>query len=526
MSNFALQFIPSIDPRDMTPAQRIEAARNGTLPEPDENSTQYADREALRNMGVQAETGMRDQTMSGVNEGIAQFLGFPVDTVTSGVNAASSAINNVTGSNIPPIENPLYGSEMISDLMDPVISDMPPQTTAQRYGRRVGQEVGFGVPASATMAGLPGKLGQMARTNLPAYMGGGAASDTVAGIAGQTSREIAPNSAIADFLASSLAGVGAAAGMSRASKSRPDAPTRAEIETRTNDLYDQTKGVTLTDQASQEYLDRVKNRMTAEGGDAYSHPKAAAQVRRIENNPRPDIYGVEQSRRKIRDNVARNADESPMGSALVKEVDDYLSTLTPNDVMSGDPESAVDALRRARASAHTGIKYDEVMDGLDEARRRTEGAGTAGNTLNNATQEVGKLYKKEVSRRKPQLSGGYTPDEIAAMERIVFPSKTERTLQRIGRFSPSTGALQSMAATAGGGAGVTAGLMSGNPAYYAAAVPPVAGVLAQSAAERMKNRNIAELLDTIQRGGVAVPKQASPALRAALIAQLMKSGAQ
>ncbi|MEM9880960.1 MAG: hypothetical protein AAF862_16970, partial [Pseudomonadota bacterium] len=402
------------------------------------------------------------------------------------------------------------------------ISDVSPQTAGQRYARRVGQEVGFGAPAALTMAALPG-LGPMAQSNLPAYMGASTASDVAAGTAGQTAREIAPESDMLDLAATLAGGSTAGLAMANASKSRPAAPTREEIGAEAGRLYDQTKGVSLTDDASAEYLNRLQQRLEMEGGDALSHPKASAQIRRVEKNPRMDVYGIEQSRRKIRDNVARNADEGAMGRELLSEIEGYLDSLTPQDITSGNADEAVTALRQARAAAHTGYKHDTVRDALDTAKRRTERAGTGGSALNNTTQEIEKIYRNEVSRSNPQKSAGYTPDEVAKMEEIVFPSTYERNLQRLGRLSPTTGA-HSNTSLLGGGAGITAGATTGNPLFYAAAVPPVVGMIAEGLARRAKSKHTDELVDIIARGGAAEPKKSSEAIRASLVAQLMTAG--
>ena len=109
------------------------------------------------------------------------------------------------------------------------------------------------------------------------------------------------------------------------------------------------------------------------------------------------------------------------------------------------------------------------------------------------------------------------------MEEIVFPSTYERNLQRLGRLSPTTGA-HSNTSLLGGGAGITAAATTGNPLFYAAAVPPAVGMIAETLARRSKNKHTDELVDIIARGGAAEPKKSSEAIRAALVAQLLTAG--
>lgn len=493
MSDFALQFIPGGEEDKPKPKPR--------------------------------KTNLIEQGMSGVNEGVAQFLGAPVDAVTGALNLGVTGVNALAGTQIPKIENPVGGSGTMRALLDPTISDVDPQSSAQRIVRRVGQEVGFGVPASLTLAGTPTAIGNMVRASLPGYMIGNTAGDVGAGIAGQIAEDIAPNSATAQIAATLLGGTGSAMLADRLMTRTPKAPTRADVEARTNDLYGQVQnsGANLTPTAQADFESRLRQRFAAEGGDPLAYPKANAQLNVVGDNPRQSIYGIEQARRRIRDKVARSPDEAAIGGDLMAEIDDYLKSLTPAQVASNsvDPQDVVGTLTKARQSAHQGIKHDEVADAIARAESRTATTGTAGNSLNAQSQEIRRLYDKEVSLRKPQSSGGYTPDEIEAMRRIVFPGGTERMMQRIGRFSPTTGNLQASLATFGGGGGLVGAAMTGNPMPALAAIPSLAGMGAQAVAENMKSKRIQELLATILNDGQRLAPVRNQGARAAIVSQLL-----
>ena len=496
MSDFALQFIPGEDEEKKKPARQ---------------------------------TGLVEQGMSGVNEGIAQALGFPVDMATMALNAGIGGVNKLSGAQIPQIQDPVGGSGTMTRMLDPTISDVDPQSAGQRYARRIGQELGFGVPMSGAMAAT-GPLAPLARTSLPTYMAGNTAADVGAGVAGQTSREIAPNSDALDLVVSLIGGGVGAKAVDSAMTRKPQVPTRADVETRTNQLYDAVKnsGADLTPQAQADLNTRLRQKFAAEGGDPLAYPKTNAQLNVIENNPRQSIYGVEQARRRVRDKVARSPDEAAMGGDIMAEVDAYLRGLQPGDISSNavDPQEVVEALGRARSSAHQGIKADEVQDAINRAQSRTETTGTAGNSLNAQSQEIRKLYDKEVSLRNPQKSGGYSPDEVEAMKKIVFPSGTERTMQRIGRFAPTTGSLQAHMSTGVTGGGVIGALATGNPLYALAAAPSIVGVGAQALAERSKDKNIKNLIATILNDGLAPKAKKSSAAQAAIISQILNAQPQ
>lgn len=493
MSDFALQFIPGGD--DKKPSQK-------------------------------AKTSLREQGMSGINEGIAGFLGTPVDLLTTGINAATGGVNKVAGTDIPPIEDPVGGSDSFRRALGFSISDTEPQTVGQRYVRRIGQEVGYGAPLTMATMGA-GPLSQAAMQAPKAFAGANVAADVGAGVAGQTAREIAPDNATLDFFASLIGGTGSALGVDRAMRSRPQVQTRAELQKTTDDLYDQVRdsGADLTPQAQEAFNDRLRSRFAEEGGDALAYPKANSQLNVIGNNPRQSVYGVEQARRRLRDKVARSPDEAAIGRDLVDETEAYLRSLTPGDVASNsvNPQDVVETLEKARRSAHQGIKADEITDALNRAGSSAETAGTGGNILNRQSQEIRKIYDKEVSLRKPQASGGYTPDEIEAMRRIVFPGKSERLLQRVGRFAPTTGNLQASLATFGGGGGLMGALATGNPALALAAAPSAAGIASQAMAERLKAKRIEELMQAILNRGRAATPSANPGARAAIVSQLLNA---
>lgn len=532
MSDFALQFIPMLDPSTLTAKERGEIARQGQYPPPSTRAlgrTTKADQRALDNMGIQYETGMLDQFGSGLNTGLAWFAGAPVDGPTWVANKVTEGINTVTGADIPPIERPIGGSErLIEGMRDetPLISQMPPQTVGQRYARRTGEEIGFGVPTALATGGTPALTGQVATRQPGRYLTASTAGDMASAVAGQTAREIAPDSHLTDFVASILGGT--AGGTAAASLTRPRgnaAPTRTResLQAETDAAYAATRGAELTPDAQQALTDRLWARMELEGGDALSHRKAHNQVSRIAKNPRPDIYGVEQGLRQISKYVARNADEAPMGMSLMDEIDDYLRSLTPDDIATGplrngpDPQEAVAALHKGRGLAHQGFKYDEVANAQEMAHI----AADQGQNKVAATQrEIGNLYRNQVDARKSHTAGGYTPEEMAALRRVARPSAGQRALRTVGQMSPTSSSIPSMLTGGMGVSGATAALASGNPWLAATAVPPIVGAAANTVAKRVQGKNVQGILDAILENTPKRQKGISDEARAAIINQL------
>jgi hypothetical protein len=468
-----------------------------------------------------------DQFSSGLNEGIASFAGAPVDLVTGALNLGAKGINAVAGTEIPPIENPVGGSETFRGLMDPLISDTAPQTTAQRFLRRGGQELGFGIPAAMTGAAIPG-FGAAAREAMVPYMATSVAGDVGAALGGQTAREFAPDSGMADFLASMIGGGGLAYTASRMTPETVPVQSLDELKQGNADKWATIKGSpdTLTPEASARlspelYAMLQEKRAT----NPNLFPRANATVDDIAALPPKSLYEVEEARRLAGRNVAANADEAAVGVEMKKTIDEYLTGLKPDDVQGADPEASIALMREARKGSHQAFKADEIVNKEMRGESRAATAGTGGNEVNAIRQNVRTVFDRE---RDPTLrgkSGGYTPDEMAAMERVVMGTGGQNFARLLGRLSPNAGALPLMA-SGGGLATAAAGLATGNPLMTLAAAPSMVGMISKTAAENMTKKEIARLLATITNGGKAPAKSAArSAAERAIVEQLLSTAA-
>lgn len=495
-----------------------EARRRGLVPEAGGQTPQ-----AAPVAQKQPQTNIVEQAGSGVNEGLASAFGAPVDAMTWLLNKGSQGINAVTGYDLGQIENPVGGSESLRGGLSPFISDVAPQSAGQRYARRVGQEVGYGVPAAVAATAVPA-IGPAARANFPAYMGASVASDVGAGIGGQTAREIAPESDTLDFIMSMGGGMGTAAGISAGSKSRPKAPTLDDVDRRARDAYQRAEqsGVQLTDAGRQGVVDRLGT-VTAENraGNPNLYPRTNEVLGDVSRRPPMSLWDAEELRRQIGNDIAGDPSEARVGVALKQELDDYLRTIQPNEVRGGNAAEAVADLAEGRAASHTSRKAREVMQAEARGESRAATTGTGGNVLNAQSQNVRRIYDNETDLLKSGRRSGYTPDELEAMRRIVFPSRSQRALRTVGRLSPGTGGLMAAANTAASGGGVAGALATGNPYALLATAPGAAGMIAQGLAEGSKKKALRELVDTILRGGVAAPKTPNQGARAAIAAQLL-----
>lgn len=182
-----------------------------------------------RQAGQTSPGRMVTQGMSGVNEGIASALGFPVDVANLALRGSESLMENVTGRDLPSVQIPAGGSQTFRDLMTSTNSILPEsQVPIERFVRRVGQDVGAGIIPGVGFAARAGRpLATLASDVLySAGSGAGAATAQSMGDAG-----IIDDNPFWE-LAGSILGVGSVAGLSAAGSRlitpNPASPARLE----------------------------------------------------------------------------------------------------------------------------------------------------------------------------------------------------------------------------------------------------------------------------------------------------------
>jgi hypothetical protein len=126
--------------------------------------------------------GIGTQFLAGVNQGVANLAGLPVDLATAGINKVGGAFG------MDPIENPFMGSQYFQNVMEMPqtlrgqrrSSEYQPQSPAERFARRGGEYAGASIiPGSATV-GAARKLGIGPASSTAA--GEAAAAATAAGL--------------------------------------------------------------------------------------------------------------------------------------------------------------------------------------------------------------------------------------------------------------------------------------------------------------------------------------------------------
>ena len=460
----------------------------------------------------QPSTSLLRQSMSGVNTGLANLLGTPVALAQGVANLPARAINFAAGTDIPLIDNAIGGPQQFGDAMRAVDSnyDVAPQTTAQRYSRRIGEEIGA---SAVPMLGATGRMANEGGKALAKAYALSTASDVGAGSAGQLARDMAPDRPWVEALAS-LAGGGVPLGVSRINEPS-SGPTIEQLRAQKDAAYKLVDGspVTLTTDAVDEFAGIVQRNILSEGALLDLPPEirqAYTRVGRLGNTRPATISEIDDFRKVVSSDIAGNmasANTSRIGQGLVRDIDEYLDGIQPNRLTGGTAQETaqtIDNLVEARRLNRIVAQSDGLMGdtgAVSKAVRRAESSATGGNEVNAIRQNIRSILDSPAKRRQ------YSAAQLAQMDDIVSGNKVTNSMRWMANnFSPTRGALPM--ATAGGATALGATV---NPAFYAL---PVGGLLSQVGSEALTQMQTRRLDDFI-RNSDKVVSNLTPAQRAA-----------
>jgi hypothetical protein len=452
------------------------------------------------------------QGLSGINEGIGNILGFPVDMTTLGINAATTGINKLTGTQIPQITDPVGGSDSIHKLMSPTIGPESSNPSLQMT-RRVGQEIG-----AMTIPGA----GPIVRSARPAMtFGKEMLAATGSGLGGAIAEQVAPGNALAEF-GGQLVGGMTPGSLSRIAKrgGKPPAKTVDDLRADKNAAYAAVDnlGVAYSPQFYDNMLANIAQKVTAKNISPTRHEAAYSFISDMASRRgKPyTLTELDQLRQEVRRDLLTpsygnqsKAADAYFGEIILEEIDDFIANAKPADLISGNPKDAANAILMARSLNTRLRKTEMVEDALAKATRQAESSGSGGN-INNAIRQQFKAILNS-----PKKLASFTKDERAQMEKLVRQGKTEDLLRWVGKFSP-------------GGNGLIGMLQVGgtilNPSIAAL---PVAGMVAKGiadkgtikAAEAFQQRVATGAPPKTARPGPMVTKEMLDRQRALLLAQ-------
>lgn len=515
------------------PTEKIEEALQKAIAQSDiANALLFEGELNKRNASRASDTGLVEQGVSGVYEGIASGLGAPVDLVTSGLNKLGM-----------DIQQPVGGRESIEGLFqalsgDRAISDVDPQTAGQRIARRTGNVVGETIPAATALAtagpkaaitaapsawnsfknALASVRGEaaaapatFAATEAATAVGGGLAESSVA--------EILPDNPTAQMIANVL---GAVAGgkvseiPERLLKPKTTGPLTADdLKKEAGNLYElqKTKGLSaqpdVTDKIFGDvfsyldqsgYLSPVRGSNQVRVAPDYNKLRVVVNTLEAYADKGMTAANIQTMRRSIAGRMrdAQGEERNALRNVL-RLFDENTANLAPQ-------------IKVANAMYSRAMKAEQMEELLELAKTR---AVSANLDMENAIRtEFRPLVRNIIKGREI----GWSQDEIAQLKQIVEGGSAENMARFIGKFAP-TGVV-----SAGLGGGIPYGLAfqtTGDPLVSGAVAGATMGVgmLGKKTGAMLQKQNVDQLYQSIVQGRNMTPA-AQQRLYAALTAYL------
>lgn len=443
------------------------------------------------------QSNMLEQGLSGLNEGIAQGLGLPVDLATMGINAGTGGVNALLHTNIPQIDNPVGGSGTFTQMLSPTIKP-PTDNPADQMTRRISQEVGAML--------IPG-IGPVARSAKPLST---AAKELVAslgsGTGAATAQQIAPGNPLAEF-AGQMAGGFAPGSIARMAERKAPAVSMDALRGDKNAAYKATQnlGISYKPQAYDNLLTEILTDAKNDHISPTRHERAYSFIADMVNRRGQPMTLTELDQ--LRQEVYRDlikpglsndalAADAHFGEIIKDNIDAFLAKAGPNEVLSGDAADANAAIIKARDLNSKYRKTQLIEDAVTKATRRTASTGSGGNINNAIRQNIRAILDN------PKKAAAFTADEKARMEALIKQGNLENLLRLVGKFSPGGNGLMGMLQVGG---------TILNP--HMAALP-VAGMVAKGIADNKVINDAMALRNRVATGAPAPKVGMTPDQRA------------
>lgn len=349
---------------------------------------------------------------------------------------------------------------------------------------------------------------------LPGYAakGGQYNSQDVLGLAGMIS-PMSPAARVGEYTPSFLA---------PGSKSaKPVTPTTQELKTAASSGYDVARdmGVTYSSDAVKNMASGIESSLNQEGRIGELNPETFALLKKLQNPPDDSFVTLDslQALRRRFGDVAGSPDpaKSAAASIAINKLDDFLERggmdqFAQAPLLAGSPsaegtaaQQAAGILKAARGNSAAAFRANDIADLSDKAQLRAAAANSGRNIGNTLRQRLASLLSSNTGTR------GYSPEEIAAMEKVVEGTPTTNTLRSVSnKLGGGGGAAQTLIGALGAGLGSHFGTEG---AMVGAAIPTVVGTGARSMANTLTKRSLGQIEDMIrQRSPLYASRVANP----------------
>jgi hypothetical protein len=403
--------------------------------------------------------------------------------------------------------------------------------------------------SNAGLLGMAKRMGQgaLSAATLPGDVYSG--KTQMEGPDGQVSPEVIKRAADLAAIASPVnpavrAGESAIPGISAMRPQSPVIPTTEQLKAAGASDINAAKqsGLDIAAPAIGDYSRQIQQKLFDSGIHPVDAPNTYAKLKELENAPVDSVTTAAnlQSFRESLGNTAQNfnpnaAKDQLAASRAIKQLDQFLPSVAPQDVLAGTPATTQALFERGRGNYAAAMRSNDltgVLDRantgiIDRAENRAQAANSGRNLDNTIRSKIASLLEK------PKEVSGFSDEELSALQNVVDGSGPRNTARYIGNLLGGGGGLgQSMIGTLGAGAGAVSGGVPG--AILGGVVPAAIGATSKTIANALAKKSINTADELIRQrsplfqDAAANPSMAalSPARRSAFIRALMLSNQQ
>jgi hypothetical protein len=273
------------------------------------------------------------------------------------------------------------------------------------------------------------------------------------------------------------------------------APSTQELRAQSNAAYDaaDNAGVVVPPATLQRLRAELLARLRAEHYQPPLHREITNGLRVVDQMARGpvslrDLDGLRQALRDIGGTAPNN--QGRLAGVMVRGVDDFVSRLSPADVVTGNPQAGVAALTEARGLWSRMSKGEVIEQLIDNARLAPQ--------TTSWTDALRTQFRSLA--RDPDAMQQFSQAEQAAIRTVVQGGAIENGLNIIGKLAPHT--------LLGIGMGGGAGYVAAGP--LGAGMAPIVGEAGRQVSSAM-TRNNAAIASALARSGPAYGQTAARA---------------
>jgi hypothetical protein len=281
--------------------------------------------------------------------------------------------------------------------------------------------------------------------------------------------------------AATLAG-GAAGVRPRQMEVAPSSQALENISTNRYQTISQS-GIKFDSNAFTSDMDSIAKGLRVEGYTPKAYPKLAGAIEELTSQAQPKDWTELQALRKMIKGGQKSVDpeERRLASILLDEYDNYLMTVSPTKVVSGQAKDFGKTWQEAR-DAYSKMKKAEVFEDILETAKLDRSKFTMSGAENSMAQQLRNLAKNDKRMRL------FTQDEQKAIRKAAEGGTVQNLLKFVGRFAP-TGPVSTI---------LPAGISFASPQIGVPLTAATAG--SRMMASQMREQSINDLINQMRLG--------------------------